>query len=397
MVHQCVKGDNVVGKYEISNVSTIDDISISSIPRNVTLSAGGCTLQNISKCTERTTDLKTAKSLNNRILNECYVDLTLDKLRELDNDRYAQNNFIMSRSKFLNEHLINVLVVKLRLKQTDKLEDQDYEYLNSLLNWSRNSIYVMPLLDFESDVDRNTTTPLYLEFVDKMLTEKSSWLNNNTNIGMSIPHFIPRRRINELFQHYTDEYPTFISVDFNNSRMDKPSDITGTILKHFKMEKEEKFFLYGINVKPYKRGPENTSAWDIYMVHGSFNAIGPTHTKPRAMSLPSGWGSMGRMFDSKTVEYRKIDTELRDEFINWMQESYKIPIDEEFERNEGSLYSYLKRYNFQKANNVLIDFSDAIEKHDTDFINEMINHMPDEMKNVNIMNPTRRERRSEKN
>lgn len=385
----------MVKKYEITNVSMIDDRP-SSLPRNVTLRVGGSSLDHISKCTERTTDLRTIDSIRDKtVFNECYIDLSLTKLRELDSNRSAQDQYIYSRSKFLDKGMVNVLMVKLRMEGNDVLDDQDYEYLNALLSWKSNDIYVMPILEFD-DKKRTDMVTIYNDFVKRMLDEKDSW-TSNINIGMSIPHMYPRRNIKDLFDIYSDEKPTFVAVDFNNSRMDRPSDVTGTILRHFKNENEENTFLYGVNVKPYKRGAENTSAWDIYMVHGSFNAIGPTHSKPRAMVLPGDWNNMGRIFDSKFIEYRTIDSDHRDRFIEWMGKSYNLDIDADFKKNEKSLYPYLKRYNFQYANDVLFDFSKAIDDYDMDYIDEMIDVMPKEMKNVNIMEmPKRRGRRSEK-
>ncbi len=385
----------MVQKYEITNVSMIDDRP-SSLPRNVTLKVGGRSLDHISKCTERTTDLRTIDSIRGKsVFNECYIDLSLTKLRELDSNRSAQDQYIYSRSKFLDKGMVNVLMVKLRLEGDDALNDQDYEYLNALLSWKSNDIYVMPILEFD-DKKRTDMVAIYNEFVKRMLDEKDSW-TSNINIGMSIPQMYPRRGIKDLFDIYSDEKPTFVAVDFNNSRMDRPSDVTGTILRHFKNESEENTFLYGVNVKPYKRGAENTSAWDIYMVHGSFNAIGPTHSKPRPMALPGDWNNMGRIFDSESVEYRTIDSDHRDIFIEWMGKSYSLDIDVDFKKNEKSLYPYLKRYNFQYTNDVLSDFSKAIDGHDTDYIDDMIEAMPEEMKNVSIMGmPKRRARRSEK-
>lgn len=385
----------MVKKYKITNVSMIDGHS-ESLPRNVTLSVGGRSLNHISKCTERTTDLRTIDSIKDKsVFNECYIDLSLTKLRELDSNRSAQDQYIYSRSKFLDKGMINALMVKLRLEGDDTLNDQDYEYLNALLTWKSNDIYIMPILEFD-DKKRTDMVAIYNEFVRTMLEEKDCWASD-INIGMSIPQMYPRRNIKDLFEIYSDEKPTFVAVDFNNSRMDRPSDVTGTILRHFKSENEENTFLYGVNVKPYKRGAENTSAWDIYMVHGSFNAIGPTHSKPRAMSLPGDWNNMGRIFDSESVEYRTIDSDHRDAFIEWMDKSYHYDVDVDFKKNEKSLYPYLKRYNFQYANDVLFKFSKAIEDYDTNYINRMVEVMPKEMKDVNIMEmPKRRVRRSEK-
>lgn len=386
----------MVQKYDISNVMTIEG-NVSSMPRNVTLKVGSSrSLDHISKCTERTTDIRTIeRTSDKKVLNECYIDLSLTKLRELDGNRAAQDQYVYSRSKFLDKGMINVLIIKLRLEGNDVLNDQDYEYLQALLSWKSNDIFVMPMLEFE-DKERNDMVSTYDDFVRTMLVGKENWVDD-INIGMSIPQMYPRRNIENLFNIYSNEKPTFIAVDFNNSRMDRPSDVTGTILKHFKEEKEENVFLYGVNVKPYKRGAENTSAWDIYMVHGSYNAIGPTHSKPRAIVLPGDWSNMGRIFDQDSVEYRTIDSEHRDTFIGWMKDSYNLDINADFKKNEKSLYPYLKRYNFQFTNDLLSDFSKAICDQDTDYVKHMVDAMPDEMKSINIMKePGKRPRRSQK-
>jgi hypothetical protein len=385
----------MVAKYRISNVSIVEGSPKFSSPRNVTIESNGHRLDHLSKCTERTTDVQTLKNTTDgKVLNECYIDLSLNKLRELDSDRSAQDQYILSRSKFLNNSLINVLMVKLRIEGEQTLVDADYEYLNSLLSWSRNDIYVMPLLEFE-DKKRIDRVKTYDLFVKKMLEEKKSWISDDMNIGMSIPQIYPRRNINDLFKLYSDEDPTFIAVDFNNSRMDKPSDITGTILKHFNILNEEKFFMYGVNVKPYKRGVENTSAWDIYMVHGAFNAIGPTHSKPRAMVLPGDWSNIGRIFDPDSIEYRVIDDAHRDVFIDWISANYDVELNKDFKRNSKSLYPYLKRYNFQSTNDVLWKFSRAIRDSDDDYVRKMQDVIPDEMKSINIMEQKKRGRRSD--
>ncbi len=384
----------MAGKYTISDVCVAPNDIGSSLVKNVKLSVNGRSISNISKCTERTTDSKTLEMLGDgRAINECYIDLTLDKLRELDGDRYAQERYIMSRSKFLDKGMINVLVVKLQVALGQKLETQDYEYLNALLNWGRNDIFLMPIIDYTDESIRVTKPDLYLDFVKTMLDEKESWIRPGCNIGMSVPVYFPRAQISKLFDVYSDEKPTFVAVDFNNSRMDKPGDTVGTILKHFKNENEEKTFFYGINVKPYKKGQENTSAWDIYLAHGSFNAIGPTHTKPHAIIAPAEWGKMGRIFDQESVQYTTVDNTHRDAFIDWVDSSYGITLDKEYNKNGRGLYTYLKRYNFQHANDVLIQFSDAVRKSDNDFIQKMIDVMPDEMKSVNIMEQQRRKRK----
>lgn len=385
----CSLGDILVNSYEISNPQVVPEKSDSSIIKNVTLRVGGRSLDHFSKCVERTTDVRTLENIPGKVLNECYIDLTLSKLRELDSDREAQDQYILSRSKFLDRGMINVVVVKLRLEEGDILDDRDYGYLNSLLSWKRNDIYMMPILDFGKSIDRVYRLESYESFVTRMIEDRSSWINDNFKIAMSIPDFIPRAYIDRLFNLYSDCDPTFIGVDFNNKRMDKPSEVTGTILNHFNSIGEEKTFMYGINVKPYKRG-NDTSAWDIYLTHGSYNAIGPTHTRAHAISAPENWDSMGRIFDEHDISYLRVDDLHRDSFIDWVGNRYDINLDTDFKKNERGLYTYLKRYNFERTNVVLGEFSDAIEKGDSDYIKMMREHIPEEMKNTKILQKTGR-------
>ena len=386
----------MVRKYEILDPQIPSDETSDSILKNVTLRVGSKQLDHISKCIERTTDLKTLSNVpDGNVLNECYVDLTLDKLRELDSDTYAQDQYILSRSKFLDKGLINVVVIKLMLNEGETLETGDYEYLNNLLAWRRNDIYLMPLLEYGKSVPRQQRIDGYLSFVDQMIQDRTSWIGDNTPIGMSIPDYIPRPIVEVLFNKYGDCGATFVGLDFNNNRMDKPSDKTGIVVRHFRQCKEEKTFLYGINVKPYKKGAD-IAAWDIYMSHGSFNAIGPTHTKAHPVSVADSWESMGRIFDKDEVAYPRMNEMHRDLFISWMKDRYDIDLDKDYTKNSRSLYSYLKRYNFEGANKVLGNLSDAIASDDSDYIKMMRDHMPDEMKGIQIIRdngPKRRSRR----
>lgn len=163
-----------------------------------------------------------------------------------------------------------------------------------------------------------------------------------------------------------------------------------------RQEKEENVFLYGINVRPYKGGGDGASAWDVYMAHGSFNAIGPAHPKSGMMPLPDDWSDLGRIFDPGSVEYRTIDAEQRDTFIGWMEDGYGMDVDPVLLKNGRSMYPYLKRYNFQQANDLLYEFSKAVRDNDTDFIARMADAMPEEMKGVSVLDaPRKKARRSE--
>ena len=371
-----------VRRYTIGDVKPYDGDSKSNA-KNVTLSVNGKKLDHISKCIERTTDLKTLKNMSkSQTLNECYIDLTLNKLRELDDDRDAQNKYIIGRSKFLDEGYVNILIVKLKLEDNQNLDNNDFGYLNSLLNWSKNDIPVMPILQFENGVEQPDQIKRYMEFVEKMLSLRSSY-DSVDNLAMSIPVYVPRRRIEKLFGLYDTVNPTFIAVDFNNGRIDsKPDGILDTVQAYFKDIKEEKTFFYGINVKPYKNGSSASSALDIQSVHWSLNAIGPTHQSARkAVILPTDWSAAGKVFDIDSISYSKfIDDRFLNPFIEWVDKSYQVTLHKDYSKNEKSTYSYLKRYNFQNTNTELTKVSDALIKGETEVINDVISKLPEELK-----------------
>ena len=105
-----------MARYTISDVKTYEGDNMSDA-KTVTLRVGGRKVDSLCKAVERTTDLKTLNGLGNGIINECYIDLTLDKLRELDDDTDAQTAYIKSRSRFLDSDNLRIMVIKLKLEK----------------------------------------------------------------------------------------------------------------------------------------------------------------------------------------------------------------------------------------------------------------------------------------
>jgi hypothetical protein len=369
----------MVNSYEITDIKRLEGTRL----KNATLRTRmGCS-RNISKSIERTTDLKTLSRIGSGdVINECYIDLTLDKLREIDSDRHAQETYINSRAKFLERGYLNVFIVKLGIGGGQKLEQMDYEYLNNLLGWSMNSIYVMPTLEFDSSIPRELHIPLYDDFIDNMLKVKKEWYLDKINYGAMIPSFYPQRRVGSLLDRYdiNASESMFIAVDFNNSRIDsRPGDVVNKIHAYLDEKNAEKTFLYGVNVKPYKKGETVASALDIHSVHLSFNAMGPTHSKPRkAIIVANDWASAGKIYQHEDYSYHRLDEiPVRDDFIDWAEKSYGEELHADFTKNKKSPYSSIKRYNFEHANKELFKISDAIKKNDKDAIKSLFENKPD--------------------
>jgi hypothetical protein len=372
----------VVNSYEIKDVKKLDGTRL----KNVTLRTKTGSSKNISKTIERTTDLNTlSRTSGGDVINECYIDLTLDKLREIDDDRTAQEDYILSRAKFLERGYLNVLIVKLRIGSGQKLDKMDYEYLNNLLVWSKNGIYVMPTLEFDTAIPRDVHIPFYEDFMNNMLKVKKDWYSDNVNIGAMVPSFYPQRRIESLLGRYNinSSDPIVIAIDFNNSRIDsRPGDVVNKVLSYLDEKKAERTFLYGVNVKPFKKGENVASALDIHSVHLSFNALGPTHSKPqktRAIIPPNDWASAGKIYQHGDYSYHRLDDPpIRDEYISWMEKSYGVELSTDFTENkQNSTYTSIKRYNFEHANKELFKISVAIKKNDKDAIEDLFRNKPE--------------------
>lgn len=365
-----------MGTYSITDVKMYDG-DRKSYAKNVVLKANGNKVENICKSIERTTDLTTLTPLKN-VINECYIDLTLNKLRELDSDVFAQNAYIKSRSRFLDQDNLRMLVIKLTLENGQKLEKQDYEYLLSLLKWRNNDLPLMPILEFGEGVDTPVQVGEYEKFVKHMLTLRTNYALDD--IAMSVPLYLPRRGISRLFETYGDVKPTFIALDLDNKRIDSlPDGKYETIRAHFKSEKIENTFIYGINVKPYKNGGESSSALDVQSLHWSYNATGPTHHKfVKRQILSTDWSNAGRIFDSESLEYTRIHDEQLSIFNDWMYDNYGFEFDSDYKNNTRSVYAYLKRYNYQKSNTKLFNLSNALNKGETETIDEAYDKLPSE-------------------
>ena len=355
----------------------------------------GKRIEGLCKCTERITDLSTLKRIDGysgRILNECYIDLTLDKLRELDDDSEAQNTYICRRSKFMDRGMVNVLMIKIRMPQDASLTDQDYDYVNNLLAWDSNDIYVMPLLEFDDSGDGKMGHPeatlKYEEFVRRMLEELPSWFSSDLTIGMSVPQYYSRRRLEKVLfgEIYKDHDPRFAAIDFRNSRLSKPGSTLKTVLRHYMNEMNaadrRPFFIYGVNVKPYRKGTSKSEAWDIYTAASGFSAVGTTHMKPHPVFAPAdeGWAGAGKVYCADEISYLRMENENDHlPLKEWIDDNYGIDIRDGSPGIAGRAYPYLRRFNFEKANGTLERLTVASKEGDIREIDGVLDKRPEEL------------------
>ena len=362
--------------YQICEVRTYEGDKRSDA-KNVLLRVGNKKSNAVGKSVERTTDLKTLRSSAKNSINECYIDLTLDKLREIDSDQYLHESYIKNRSRFLDEDNIRLFVIKLKINQGQSIDKLDYEYLLSLLSNRSNDLPLMPILEFGENVETPLQISQYNNFVDNVLEMRENYPRLE-NIAISVPIYFPRRQIDKLFEKYDDIKPTFVAMDLNNKRVDSISNTKfDTIKAHFLSENQENTFLYGINVKPYKNGGNSTSALDVQSIHWSFNAIGPTHHKfVKRLIITTDWMGAGRVYDSDELHYTRLDSKHLDDFLDWVENNYGFRFDEDYSSNEKSTYAYLKRYNYHLANLNLSNLSESLIKGETELIDDAFDKLP---------------------
>ncbi|MBO4357803.1 MAG: hypothetical protein J5813_06545, partial [Candidatus Methanomethylophilaceae archaeon] len=246
----------MVNKYSVDDTQIYNE---EAFMRVATLSVSDKKQKTIAKSLDhRWLDRKVFDSItsSNNVINEIYLNMDLDQLRALSNDDILFENYIRTNSSFINAGALNVLFINLKVG-AEMPDSDDITYLNHILTWGTNDIYLMPILQFNG-VERREEIDHYADFVTKMIECKNSMVPGNLNLGISIPSFYRYKQLDKLLSLYDVENtePTFVSIDFSRTGFDdtKRIGIVNTINTHFKENKVEDYFLYGFNVRTYRRG-----------------------------------------------------------------------------------------------------------------------------------------------
>ncbi len=335
---------------------------------------------------------------------EIFLKLDVNKLREIDNDEIARESFLMRRifdSFAYSTNLLKMIVVVLVLKpkNLDKnsdeyLNDKDLEYLNYMLMWIYNDIYVMPLIHFENEVVKDEETgkekiieiPLdkrisfYNDFVRRMLEIKNS-IAPKVVTTLTIPSYYKQRELDTLFGIYEMEntYPQLVVVDFGNKRLTS-SRIIGRIPKvhkHYREMGEERYFIYGFNVKPHKKGMDAPLAEDFGSFLTGINAIGPPHNlgKPKFPPALTSLDHLPKVFETEEYKYLSLSNKrVRTKFGTWAYDMLGVEIN--FKNPKKISSSTIRKYNAYSINNEASLISEFVVKGETDIIREKLTEKP---------------------
>ena len=322
------------------------------------------------------TTLEKALGEFNTLINEIYLKMDLETLRKLDDDPEELKKYVSRHVRFLNNNLINIFFIKLALNEGDKIERKDIEYLNGLLLYQLNDIYVIPVLEFRGEVDKPKRIEMYNNFVISLLEEKNT-SRPDLRVAITVPAYYPRRRLDKLFSLFSNENkePTFVVVDFAHQRPTDPSriGIIPTINNYFLENGIEKYFIYGFNVKPHKKGQYDPIAEELLLIESGFNAVGGAY-KPgdvRIIIPPQKWEHLNKLFDKGDYKYYPLsENNKREELHTWLEQYLNFEVD--FGQVKSTINRYVRQYNFYQLNSEFSTLSEFIWKGDVDGIKSRV-------------------------
>ncbi|AKG91894.1 hypothetical protein GAH_00771 [Geoglobus ahangari] len=363
--------------YSIKKVEIVDDPVFLKVAK---LEVFDKKIENFTRSVDRYTYKKTLEcSLRefDSLINEIHIRMDLETLRKIDNDPDEQKKFIYRNVRFLDyKKLINIFLLKIIIKKNEKIEKKDLEYINSLLLYQLNDIYVVPILEFEGEIDKPTRVQIYNKFVEELLKEKNT-VNPNLRIAISIPSYYPRRRLDSLFSLYEIENkePTFIVVDFAYQRATDPSriGIIPTINSYFLENNNEKYFIYGFNVKPYKKGEQTPLSEEIMLIESGFNAVGAPYKnkKIKLAFSPRTWDHLNKIFQNTDYKYHPLsEKDKRLLLENWLQQFLEFNVN--LKEVKSTVNKYVRQYNFYSLNKEFLQISEKIWKSELEVLEEQI-------------------------
>jgi hypothetical protein len=239
----------------------------------------------------------------------------------------------------------------------------------------------MPIIRYEGDVSHPEKIERYNGFVKKMLGFKKTSTVSALRPGLSIPPYYLGRKVTGLFDLYKNEKkePDFVVMDFGGMRLTDQHLIASVprVIQHFKNEGKEKYYLYGLNVKPHKSGEDTSRAEDLYLVTCGFNSFGDWYRAPIRRSFPPPQWRQFRTFRQKDYRYHRIaENNDRTTLEAWMENTYGAGAASEYRDVEGQpkpkVSVAVRRYNFHSLNSEMAALSDGVAKSDNTFLKQRL-------------------------
>jgi hypothetical protein len=317
----------------MANNYTIGDVSIDeseAFLRVATLKSGGSVYSTLAVSLDARFPGK-SEAPGVAAMNEVYLPIDTGTITEVDGDPDKQERFLRSHARLVDGSLVNVCVVNYLLQPGEKPIQKNLAYLNDLLLWSRNHVYLPPTLTFHKSDKRpqEDRVAIYDSFVKEMLELKARTVPGNLRSGIMVPKFYPRRSMDGLAKLFEKENtsPGFVAIDFGNSKLGTSSIEQKVRAAHrsFRDEKDEKYFLYGLRVRLRAKGPVPGCAEDMTSLISGLNAVGRPHrdTPLNIVLPPFSWDSLIAFHPSRYAYDRLLtEKETREAFGEYLTNQY---------------------------------------------------------------------------
>lgn len=328
---------------------------------------------------------------------EVPLKLDLDLLRQIDGDEEQRKKLIYSKlpptiiernGSF--SRLIPIIFMTLEFNRGDSFSDEDIEFILDILTWPSNALFVVPIIRFGDEIERADRIMIYDNFVTRLLRSKNQ-ISSNIKVAGLLPSFYPRSSVPKIFELYENENvaPDLFVIDFKGERLTSPSVIgkINRIMSHFGAEKEENYFIYGFNVKPFKKSEEGPNAEDVASFAYGLNAIGDKYRMKPIKFKPSPINTLSdapKVFSSDIYKYRILNEDrIIANFNSWVSENMNAVVQDGDFLKKVSAYTRL--YNLDKIGEEAVKISTLVRTHDN-------REVKDYIANKEIVNLLRRNR-----
>jgi hypothetical protein len=356
--------------------------------RLATLDIGGNSLADFNRavCKKFTNSFISSVYLRH-VKNSIYevpLELDLDLLRLIDGDEEQRKKLIYSklpptiieRSGSFGR-LIPIIFMTVEFNRGDSFTDEDIEFILDILTWPSNALFVAPTIRFGDEIERTDRIKIYDDFVTRLLRSKNQ-ISSNIKVAGFLPSFYPRPSVPKIFDLYEDENvaPDLFVIDFKGERLTSPSVIgkINRIMSHFGAKKEENYYIYGFNVKPFKKGEEGPNAEDVASFTYGLNAIGDKYRMKPIKFRPSPMNTLAdapRVFANDIYKYRRLNEDrIIADFSSWVSENMNAMVQDGDFLKKAPVYT--KLYNLDKIGEEAVKLSTLVRTHDDREIKDYI-------------------------
>lgn len=325
---------------------------------------------------------------------ECYMEITKEKLNEIDSDRDKQRKFVMS--KFGNIDYDHILIIpKILLLEGETINRNEMRYLINLMSFPGNMIYVSPLFYHYKYSEKGRISKGNQVDVDAFFSMTKIFLDELTNdsvnqVGLSLQFNVLGSKIPTLLDIYKDFSTPFALLDgAGKSNVDNYLQIKYLTSKAensygLPQKQNENYVLYSFDSKQTRGRKEVTPALNILQLNEGFSSFGPRHTikfkrreadppeKPKPQYVP-------KIFYRDHISYSKHNVENpKNAFLEWL-ERQGVGIDKEYEKQ---VRTYVADYEYFNIFEVTEKLNEGVSQGGVDSVISGVEEVKSEVKKI---------------